>query len=430
MSADSADGVLLLPCLPSFMTDAQTIQPGTVIEERYVVESLIGAGGFSEVLAAHDRHQDRPVALKVLHAEATHQDPRAVARMRQEAEILRAIDHPNIVRVFELGTFEGGQFLAMERIDGIPLNEVLEQESRLETERLLPLVFQLLDALCTAHDKQILHRDLKPANILLTGSGDAESLKLVDFGVAKAGALLNTDDPDEGITLVKTRAGNFVGTPRYSAPETVVGDPPEPCSDLFCVGLIVYEALTGEALIQGTSQSALINELVFPNPFDLDAVPESWQPWLSQLLEKSPMQRVASAEEALAALKEAFPAFELADDTSLMGADTSASEDHRPTNDESVQDSGEEKLYPAFGDDDADHYEPTVEQAPPDMSEFDDADTLERPASTALPRATQSNENSPGAVSEPSTADATPNRALLVAVIALVLVVAVLIVAL
>ncbi len=356
---------------PVIMVDSEHLKPGSIIDDRYVVEEHIGTGGYSQVVAARDRTTDQSVAVKVLHAEATSRDPRAVDRMRQEAEILRAVDHPNIVRILEVGSFDGGQFLVMEYIEGVGLTEFLEQKGRLETSTLLPMVRQLLQALASAHGTEILHRDLKPDNILVTD--DDQAIKLVDFGVAKAGALLNADDPDEGITLVKTRSGTFVGTPRYAAPEMVVGDPLDPAADLFCVGLIVYEALVGRPLIEGTSKSEKINELVFPRPFDLEEVPTPWDEWLAPLLEKSPDHRTSTAEEALRQLDELFGDSASAAST-LSIADPVATDGDDPGDDDV-------ELHPAFGD------EPPATQAegPPDFAAMDaavdpEAETIERQA--------------------------------------------------
>ncbi len=285
---------------------AQIIEAGTVLNDRYRVEGRLGSGGFGEVLAAHDLELDRAVAVKVLHDEAELADPRAALRMRQEAEILKAIEHPNIVRIWEVGSFEGGQFMVMERVEGKGLDELFKEEGTLPTERLLPLVRQLLWALAAAHEREVLHRDLKPENILVTRDVGREILKLVDFGVAKAGASLSDGNPDDAITLVKTRVGSFVGTPRYAAPEMVVGDPAGPPADLFCVGLVVYEALVGDHLIKGKTHSELMNSLVFPRPFDLSGVPEEWVRWLAPMLEKSPDHRVQTAQEALSQLDELF----------------------------------------------------------------------------------------------------------------------------
>lgn len=318
------------------MAEEEMLKSGAIISDRYLIESRIGSGGYGEVLAARDMETQQGVALKVLHTKATDNDPRAVARMRQEAEILRAMDHPNIVRILEVGSFEGGQYLVMERIDGVGLDELMAEGKTLATDRLLPLLHQLLDALGSAHATDILHRDLKPENILVADVDGKETIKLVDFGVAKAGTSLNAEEPDDAITLVKTRIGNFVGTPRYAAPEMVVGDPAGPSADLFCVGLVVYEALVGRSLLQGTNHREFMNELVFPRPFDLDAVPEPWKEWLTPILEKSPTDRTQTAAEARRELDAIFSGAFALDDG--LAVEDQLGEDSVPNLDETVQD--------------------------------------------------------------------------------------------
>lgn len=302
------------------MTPPQSLSPGAILADRFTIEDRLGAGGYGEVYAARDSHGPRQVALKILHHEATANDPRAVVRMRQEAEFLRAIDHPHIVRVFEVGQDPSyGEFLVMERVEGRGLNELIAEHGTLTSERVLRIGTQLLSALDASHTVGILHRDLKPENILI-GEDDRgdDHLKLVDFGIAKGSTILNAE-PDEGVTLVKTRVNSFVGTSRYAAPEMVVGDPLEPSADIFCVGLVLFEALTGQALVKGSTRSALMQELVFPRPFDLSAAPESWRPWLEKALEKSPSRRFQSCEEALEALAEDFGSLEaiLPDEASI-----------------------------------------------------------------------------------------------------------------
>lgn len=286
---------------------ARPLQVGSLINQRYLVNGHIGAGGYGQVLAATDTTTHTPVAVKILHENATKHDPDAASRLRQEAQILRAIDHPNIVRVLEVGAFDDIPFLVMEYIDGIGLDELLQKENTLTTERLLPLLRQLLAALKAAHHRSVLHRDLKPENILITSVLGQETIKLVDFGIAKATSLLNDTDPDEAITLLQTRAGGFVGTPRYAAPEMVVGDPVGPTADLFCLGLVVYEALTGLSLTAGASYQEVINKLITPTAFSLDPLDPLWQKWLAPLVEKSPERRVQSAQEALKSLALIFP---------------------------------------------------------------------------------------------------------------------------
>ncbi len=286
-------------------TDADRLAPGDLLVDRYRINEQLGSGGYGEVLAAEDTTNDRRVAIKILHADAAGRDPAALARMRQEAEILEAVDHPNIVELFDVGDSPYGEFIVMELLDGHSLEHLIEDEGPADPDRAAPVVEQLLSALGAAHQKQVLHRDLKPENIILVADDDAptgEKAKLVDFGIAKAQELLD-DDPDEGITLVKTRGGGFVGTPRYCSPEAAVGDPAGPSADLFSLGLVVAEWLTAKPRIEGEKQNVVLSVLIQPEPLDVSDCPTDWQPWLARMIAKTPEQRYASAEQALQAFK-------------------------------------------------------------------------------------------------------------------------------
>lgn len=302
--------------------DQDHLSAGDMLCGRYRIVERLGTGGFGAVLAAQDTETDRRVAIKILHADADSRDPVALARMRQEAEILEAIEHPNIVEVFDVGESDHGEFIVMELLEGRPLDELLESEGPAEPDRVIPITRQLLSALAAAHDKQVLHRDLKPDNIVLIDGEDGETAKLVDFGIAKARELLD-DDPDEGITLVKTRAGGFVGTPRYCAPEMAVGDPAGPNADLFSLGLVLSEWLTGEPRIEAEKQNAVLSILIQPEPLDVSDCPGKWQPWLSKMIAKDPIDRYQSADEAL-------DAFEALVEGMGDDADMAATREHRP----------------------------------------------------------------------------------------------------
>lgn len=286
-------------------SDEPQWRAGDVIDGRYRIIAPLGSGGFGQVLAAEDTEAGRRVAIKILRADADSRDPAAVARMRQEAEILQAIDHPNIVEVFDVGHSEQGRFMVMELLDGKSIDQLLEEDGPANAQRVLPLVEQLLSALAAAHQKQVLHRDLKPENIILVDAPDApggERAKLLDFGIAKAQEILD-DDPDEGITLVKTRGGGFVGTPRYCAPEMAVGDPADASADLFSLGLVLAEWLTGKPRIDAEKQNQVLSLLIQPEPLDVSDCPEAWQPWLARMIAKDPARRYQSAAEALAAFE-------------------------------------------------------------------------------------------------------------------------------
>jgi eukaryotic-like serine/threonine-protein kinase len=301
------------PCLqtvtPPSPEHDKPLKAGTVLNGRYHIERRLGQGGYGEVLAARDRETGLSVAIKILHSEAAQNDPRAAARMRQEAGILKGIEHPNIVRVLSIEDSPQGEFLVMERLHGETLKERLEKQGALSSSQALVLSRQLLGALALAHSRQVLHRDLKPDNILICYapmSHTGEIAKLVDFGIAKAQAPVDEQSDEEEVTLVKTRVGSFVGTARYSAPEQFVGDPVGPQADLFCLGLVIAEMLTNKPRITSDNFSEAMAQVVIPRPFDVSDCPEDWRSWLSRMLEKSPSYRFETAREAIEALAEIF----------------------------------------------------------------------------------------------------------------------------
>ena len=352
---------------PAEASESAQFAPGDVIAERYRIDARIAEGGFGEILAATDQEQDRRVAIKVLRSDAGSRDPAAIARMRQEAEILHAINHPNIVEIYDVGNADWGDYFVMEYLDGRSVDQMLDEDGPIEPARAELLVKQLLSALASAHRTQVMHRDIKPENIIVLPPDDDlpnERAKLVDFGIAKAQEILN-DDAEEGVTLVNTRAGGFVGTPYYCSPEMAVGDPVDPSSDLFSLGLVLGEWFTGERVIDAKSQGRVIAELIKPEPFDPSAFPERWQPWLSRLIAKDPSRRFDSAEAALKAF--------IAD---VSGGDYSEFEEPissaSPIPDNEFSENAKTKLYEPDKPDDADDEEidsevfraPTREEQP------------------------------------------------------------------
>jgi len=272
-------------------------QPGDVISDRYEIAERLGRGAFGEVHAALDPETDRRVALKILQTGSVERDPKAVARMRQEAEILRALDHPNLVQVYDLGSVDGREYLVMELLEGRALDELIEQGERATPERLRPVAAQILSALDAMHAREVQHRDIKPENIvLLDRDGAGEIVKLVDFGIAKAQDFL---DGDHEFTLVQTQEDEFVGTPRYAAPEQAVGDPVGPSADLFSFGLVAAEWLTGAPRIEHSDERGALSILIKPEPIDVADCPADWQPWLVRMIAKKPEERYGSAAEAL-----------------------------------------------------------------------------------------------------------------------------------
>jgi hypothetical protein len=233
---------------PTCPADGSRMQPvlsiPRVVDNKYRIEQLLGRGGMGAVYRARDVRLDRLVALKVVRAELLG-DQEARQRFRREAQIVARLQHPGIVSVFDYGTFaNGGAYLVMELVKGEDLRRVLLREGRLEADRALNILFAVCAAIETAHRDGVLHRDLKPENILLPG-GDVAA-KVLDFGVAKVMRSEPIGDLRTGdqASLV-TAAGIIVGTPAYMAPEQLHGAPPDARSDVFSLGVIAFEMLTG-----------------------------------------------------------------------------------------------------------------------------------------------------------------------------------------
>jgi tRNA A-37 threonylcarbamoyl transferase component Bud32 len=216
-----------------------------LIDNKYRIEQLLGRGGMGGVYRARDMRLDRLVAVKVVRAELMG-DPEARRRFRREAQIIARLQHPSIVSIYDYGTFpHGGAYLVMELVRGEDLRRVLQKEGRLDPRQAMRILGSVCDAIEAAHRGGVLHRDLKPENILLPGDGEA---KVLDFGVAKvvtddapAPDMLQTSDQS-----LLTTAGMIIGTPAYMAPEQFHGAPLDGRTDVFSLGVVAYEMLTGE----------------------------------------------------------------------------------------------------------------------------------------------------------------------------------------
>lgn len=271
---------------------------GDVLGRRYEIVERLAQGSFGEVHAAVDREQRRKVALKILHTEGQKRDSKAVARMRQEAEILRALNHPNLVQVYDIVAEGEWDFLVMELLEGRPLRELIDTGELANSQRARAVAAQMLSALDAMHSRDVQHRDLKPDNIILReapNSPSTDRVKIVDFGIAKAREFL---DQQHEFTIVQTQENEFVGTPRYASPEQAVGDPVDATTDLFAVGLVIAEWFTGEARIDIDDQRGVLSVLIQPDPIDVSDCPEEWQPWLRKMVAKSPEDRYQSAARA------------------------------------------------------------------------------------------------------------------------------------
>jgi pimeloyl-ACP methyl ester carboxylesterase len=248
----------------------------------YEVVALLGRGGMGTVYRARDSRLGREVALKLLHGAGD-----SWWRVEKEARALAAIDHPNIVRVFDLGTTDEGQpFLVLELLSGSTVRQLLGERA-LPLGEAIPISLQLTRGLCAAHDKGIIHRDLKPENLFLTSYGD---LKILDFGIAKAAL------PASGAT----GTGIFLGTAGYASPEQARGLAVDARSDLFAVGAILYELVSGRRAFAGASSVDTLHAVLHHEvpPLGVPALDRL----LARCLAKDPAQRFAGARELEAAL--------------------------------------------------------------------------------------------------------------------------------
>ncbi|MEM6703397.1 MAG: protein kinase, partial [Acidobacteriota bacterium] len=265
----------------------------------YLVEAELGRGGMGAVYRAHDDALDRPVALKFLAPHLVTSET-LVQRFEQEARSTSALNHPNIVTVYEIRNEGGRRFLVTELIEGQTLRELMEEE-RLDTDRALDVARQTAEALGAAHEKGILHRDIKPDNIMVRDDG---LVKVLDFGLAK---LLRGDSAPENETLAyMTEPGTVPGTISYMSPEQARGEPLDPRSDLFSLGVVLYELLSGIQPFRRDSKAQTYTALLTEQAPALDSVLEQSHPaasWvLDRALQKDRSLRFQSSSDFRAAL--------------------------------------------------------------------------------------------------------------------------------
>lgn len=274
---------------------------GAVINERFRVKELIGRGGSGQVYLAVDVDTDAPVALKIL-KDVSVDDDESVIRFEKEVAVSAKLTNPHTVRVYEFGkTREGYLVIAMEYLQGAPLTSLVKSSAPLSPKRTVHIVRQTLEALAEAHTMGIVHRDLKPDNIfILEGehSGTTDFIKVLDFGIAKF-----LHDDSVGDTL--TRDGFVFGTPLYISPEQALGWQVTPASDIYSLGVVLFEMLTGETPFTAETPIGLgMKHIYEPPPLDRLKVEEGSVSTLKRLLalmlEKRPERRPANAAAALA----------------------------------------------------------------------------------------------------------------------------------
>jgi eukaryotic-like serine/threonine-protein kinase len=269
------------------------IPPDALIDGRYKVLTRLGSGGMADVYCAEDQQLGRKVAVKLLHRRFA-EDAEFVERFRREASAAAGLQHPNVVGVYDRGEWDGTYYIAMEYLPGRSLKDVIRQEAPLDPLRAIDITVQILKAARFAHRKGIVHRDLKPHNVMID---DEDRVKVTDFGIARAGA---SD---------MTETGSIMGTAQYLSPEQAQGHAVSQSSDLYAVGVILFELLTGHVPFDAESAVSIALKHVSepppaPSMFD-PSVPPPLEAIVLWALEKDPSARPADADAFIHALEEA-----------------------------------------------------------------------------------------------------------------------------
>src|ERR1700691_1835023 len=255
------------------------VEPNTIIDGRYRVRSRLGSGGMADVYLAEDQLLGRSLAVKVLHHHFA-EDQEFVERFRREASSAAGLSHPNIVGIFDRGEWNGTYYIAMEYVAGRSLKTIVREQGPLEPARAIDIVIQILQAARFAHRRGVIHRDLKPHNVILDEEGRA---KVTDFGIARAGA--------SDMTLT----GSIMGTAQYLSPEQAQGHAVSAASDLYAVGVILHELLTGAVPFDGDTAVAIAFKQVSAQPLAPSvanpAVPAALDEIVLRALAKDPAAR-------------------------------------------------------------------------------------------------------------------------------------------
>src|SRR5215217_9138473 len=271
----------------------QRVERDTVIDGRYRVLDRLGSGGMADVYCAEDTQLGRRVAVKLLYRRFA-EDEEFVERFRREASSAAGLQHPNIVGVFDRGEWDGTYYIAMEFLDGQTIKQLVREHGAMPPDLATDITLQVLRAAKFAHKRGVVHRDIKPHNVILDAEGRA---KVTDFGIARAGA---SD---------MTETGSIMGTAQYLSPEQAQGQPVSPRSDLYSIGVMLYELLTGRVPFDAESPVTIalkhVSEPPVPPAERNPAIPPALEAVVLRALEKDPARRFADADEFAAALEEA-----------------------------------------------------------------------------------------------------------------------------
>jgi eukaryotic-like serine/threonine-protein kinase len=261
------------------------VADNTLVDSRYRILRRIGSGGMADVYSAEDTHLGRQVALKVLHRRFA-QDQEFVERFRREASAAAGLQHPNVVNVFDRGRHDGTYYIAMEHLPGRTLKEIVESEAPLAQERVVDFGLQILQAAGFAHRHGVIHRDFKPHNVIVDEHGHA---KVTDFGIARAGA------------SEMTETGSIMGTAQYLSPEQAQGHAVTATSDLYSIGVMLYEMLAGRLPFEGDSAVSIALKHLSEPPTPISQLRPDVHPALESVvmaaLAKDPARRWQTAED-------------------------------------------------------------------------------------------------------------------------------------
>lgn len=292
---------------PAITAEANLLQPGEIVAGRYEIIALLGHGGMGEVYEAHDRELKERIALKIIRFDpALYSD--LMERLRCEVQLARRVTHPNVCRVFDLGYHHhAGRdliFLTMELIRGETLSSRLKQQGRFTTSEAFPIAQQLCGALGAAHLAGILHRDFKCGNVLLMGSGGQVRAVVTDFGIARP--LQSRDETQSSAT----RTGMVIGTPTYMSPEQLMGEKLTAASDIYSLGLVLYETMTGVRPFHGESSwTETLKRLSSDPPAPVELIPgldPRWNRTIMRCLQRDPSRRFSSTGQVADSLQRWF----------------------------------------------------------------------------------------------------------------------------